>query len=388
VTEEPADPTVTGVLPVVADLPADASPDDHADAVGLRYVSDDEPGVRRQPRGRGFSYVRPDGTVVPDGPERERYKALAIPPAWTDVWICDDPVGHIQATGIDDAGRKQYRYHPRWRSVRDATKFHRMAAFAGALPTIRDTVDGHLRTRRLSRERVLALVVALLDETLIRVGNERHLREGGAIGLTTMACEHVDVHGTRVHFSFPGKSGQEQDVELRHPRLAKQLLRCEEIPGQRMFAYQDQGDETWHEVDSEAVNAYLREVAGDDLTAKDFRTWGGTVTAAERLRELGPPGDDREADSNILDAIDTAAERLGNTRAVCRASYLDPRIPKAYRYGRFDEVWDDEGGDVDGLAPAERAVQRLLDLELPPSAELELAAGEEASADEGADGDD
>jgi DNA topoisomerase I len=386
--EEPADPTVTGVLPVVADLPADASPDDHADAVGLRYVSDDEPGVRRQPRGRGFSYVRPDGTVVPDGPERERYKALAIPPAWTDVWICDDPVGHIQATGIDDAGRKQYRYHPRWRSVRDATKFHRMAAFAGALPTIRDTVDGHLRTRRLSRERVLALVVALLDETLIRVGNERHLREGGAIGLTTMACEHVDVHGTRVHFSFPGKSGQEQDVELRHPRLAKQLLRCEEIPGQRMFAYQDQGDETWHEVDSEAVNAYLREVAGDDLTAKDFRTWGGTVTAAERLRELGPPGDDREADSNILDAIDTAAERLGNTRAVCRASYLDPRIPKAYRYGRFDEVWDDEGGDVDGLAPAERAVQRLLDLELPPSAELELAAGEEASADEGADGDD
>jgi DNA topoisomerase I len=386
--EDPADPTVTGVLPVVAELPADASPDDHADAVGLHYVSDDEPGIRRQPRGRGFSYVRPDGTVVPDGPERERYKALAIPPAWTDVWICDDPEGHIQATGIDDAGRKQYRYHPRWRSVRDATKFHRMAAFAAALPTIRDTVDGHLRTRRLSRERVLALVVSLLDETLIRVGNERHLREGGAIGLTTMACEHVDVHGTRVHFTFPGKSGQEQDVELRHPRLAKQLLRCEEIPGQRMFAYQDHDDETWHEVDSEAVNAYLREVSGDDLTAKDFRTWGGTVTAAGRLRELGPPADDREADSNILDAIDTAAERLGNTRAVCRASYLDPRIPKAYRYGRFDEVWDEDEGDVDGLAPAERAVQRVLELELPPSAELELAADEAASGDEAAHSDD
>jgi DNA topoisomerase I len=387
-TEEAADPTVTGVLPVVAELPADASPDDHADAVGLRYVSDDEPGIRRQARGRGFSYVRPDGSVVPDGQERERYKALAIPPAWTDVWICDDPAGHIQATGIDDAGRKQYRYHPRWRSVRDATKFHRMAAFAAALPTIRDTVDAHLRSRRLSRERVLALVVALLDETLIRVGNERHLRDGGAIGLTTMACEHVDVHGTRVRFNFPGKSGQEQDVELRHPRLAKQLLRCEEIPGQRMFAYQEDEDETWHEVDSEAVNAYLREVAGDDLTAKDFRTWGGTVTAAERLRELGPPADDREADSKILDAIDNAADRLGNTRAVCRASYLDPRIPKAYRYGRFDEVWDDDEGDVDGLTPAERAVQRLLDLELPPSAELELAAHETADAGEEADGGD
>jgi DNA topoisomerase I len=368
---EGPDPTVTGVLPMVAELPADASPADHADAVGLLHVADDEPGIRRHRRGRGFSYVDPDGTVLPDGPVRERCKALAIPPAWTEVWICPDPDGHIQATGIDDAGRKQYRYHPRWRSVRDATKFHRMGAFAAALPRIREAVDDHLRTRTLSRERVLALVVALLDETLIRIGNERHTGPSGAIGLTTLACEHVDVDGTRISFSFPGKSGQEHDIELRHPRLARQLLRCEEIPGQRLFAYQDD-EGGWQQVDSGAVNAYLREVGEDDLTAKDFRTWGGTVAAAEALRELGPPADERDADANVLAAIDVAAERLGNTRAVCRASYLDPRVPKAYRFGRFDEVWDDEDGEVDRLSPAERAVRRLLELDLPPSTELDL----------------
>ncbi|HSK23684.1 MAG TPA: hypothetical protein VK906_10930 [Egicoccus sp.] len=367
-TDTDDDPTVTGILPVVAALPADAPPQAHAEAAGLVYVGDDEPGVRRVRRGRGFSYVRADGRLV-EGAERERMKALAIPPAWTDVWICEDPAGHVQATGVDDAGRKQYRYHPRWRAVRDATKFHRMGAFADALPTIREAVDRDLRARMLSRERVLALVVALLDETMIRIGSREPDEDGGAIGLTTLECEHVDVHGTRVHFSFPGKSGQEQDLELRHPRLARQLLRCEEIPGQRLFAWQDD-DETWHQVDSGDVNAYLREVAGDDLTAKDFRTWGGTVVAAQTLRDLGPPADQREADANILAAIDAAAERLGNTRAVCRASYLDPRVPKAYRYGHFDEVWDDRDGAVDGLAPAERAVRRLVDLDLPPSTEL------------------
>jgi DNA topoisomerase I len=370
---DPADPTVTGVLPVVADLPPDATPAEHADAVGLVYVSDDEPGIRRQRRGRGFSYLDPDGAVLPDGPERERCKALAIPPAWTDVWICPEPDGHIQATGNDDAGRKQYRYHPRWRSVRDATKFHRMGDLAAALPRIRAAVDGHLRARQLSRERVLALVVALLDETLIRIGNERHTGPAGAIGLTTLACEHVDVDGTRINFSFPGKSGQEHDIELRHPRLARQLLRCEEIPGQRLFAYQD-GDGGWQQVDSGLVNAYLREIGQDDLTAKDFRTWGGTVATAEHLRDLGPPGDEREADAHLLAAIDVAAERLGNTREVCRASYLDPRVPKAYRFGRFDEAWDDEDGEVDRLSAAERAVRRLLELDLPPSAELDLEA--------------
>jgi DNA topoisomerase-1 len=365
---EPApDPTITGVLPVVADLPADAPPEAHAEAAGLTYVGDDEPGIRRVRRGRGFSYVRDDGTLV-RGEQRSRIEALAIPPAWTEVWICEDPTGHVQATGIDDAGRKQYRYHPHWRAVRDATKFHRMEAFAAALPRIRAAVDRDLRRRTMSRERVLALVVALLDETLIRIGSREPGDEGGAIGLTTMACEHVDVHGTRVSFSFPGKSGQDQELELRHPRLARQLLRCEEIPGQRLFAWQDDGE--WRPIDSGDVNAYLREIAGDDLTAKDFRTWGGTVVAAETLRALGPPTGQRDADQKVLAAVDAAAEALGNTRAVCRASYLDPRVPKAFRFGHFDEAWDDDPGDLDTRSPAERAVRRLVRLDLPPSEEL------------------
>lgn len=370
-----ADPTITGILPVVSQLPADAPPERHAEAAGLVYVGDDEPGVRRVRRGRGFSYVADDGTLV-RGEERERMQALAIPPAWTDVWICDDPAGHIQATGIDDAGRKQYRYHPRWRAVRDATKFHRMEAFAEALPRIRTAIDRDLRARSMSRERVLALVVALLDETLIRIGSREPGEDGGAIGLTTLECEHVDVHGTRVHFSFPGKSGQEQDLELRHPRLARQLLRCEEIPGQRLFAWQDD-DEQWRQVDSGDVNAYLREIADDDLTAKDFRTWGGTVVAAETLHALGPPTDEREADHHVLAAIDAAAAALGNTRAVCRASYLDPRVPKAYRFGRFTSAWDDDPGVRDGLSAGERAVQRLVGLELPPSQQLAAPDPEE-----------
>lgn len=357
--------TVTGVLPVVAALPADASPDTHADAVGLVYVSDDEPGVQRVRRGRGFSYVRPDGSVVPDGEERERYRALAIPPAWTDVWISPHPHGHLQATGVDDAGRKQYRYHPRWRSVRDATKFHRLAAFAEALPRIRHAVDGDLRAHTLRRGRVLALVVALLDRTLLRVGADRHARTDGGIGLATLECDHVDIHGSRIHFSFPGKNDQEQDVEVRHPRLARQLLQCEEIPGQRLFAYRH--DDDWQHVESGEVNDYLREVSGDDVTAKDFRTWGGTVVAAQRLWELGPAGDDAEAEHHILAAIDAAAERLGNTRAVCRGSYIDPRVPKAYCLGRFDEAWDPEPGDVDLLSAPERAVKRTLQLHLSPS---------------------
>jgi DNA topoisomerase I len=355
--------TITGALPVVAELPPDATPDEHAAAVDLVYVADDEPGIRRRRHGRGFSYLDTDGQVLPDGPTRRRCVELAIPPAWTDVWICRDPAGHVQATGSDDAGRKQYRYHPRWRAVRDATKFHRMGAFAAALPAIRTAVDRDLRHPRLTRDRVLALVVALLDETLIRIGNDRYAAAGGAVGLTTLACEHVDVHGTRVRFRFPGKSGREHDVALTHPRLARQLLRCEEIPGQRLFGFLD-GDEAWHDVDSGMVNAYLREVAGEDLTAKDFRTWGGTVAAAELLHELGPPADEHEADANVLAAVDHAAERLGNTRAVCRASYLDPRIPKAYREGRLDAAWRGRDGSRQ-LTAAEHAVRRLVAAEAP-----------------------
>ncbi|MDX1657973.1 MAG: hypothetical protein R3343_04060 [Nitriliruptorales bacterium] len=362
--------TVTRAIPVISELPDDATAGDHADAVGLVYVSDDEPGLTRIRWGQGFTYRDASGETIPKGhPDRERAESLAIPPAWTDVWICRDENGHIQATGRDDAGRKQYLYHPRWRDVRDATKFHRLGDFADALPTIRETVDSHLRKRTFTREKMLALVVALLDETLIRIGSERYARTTGAHGLTTLEGDHVQVDGSRVRFAFPGKAGQERELELRHRRLARQLLKCEEIPGQRLFSYQ--ADDDWQHVDSGAVNDYLREVAGKRLTAKDFRTWGGTVVAAEKLRELGPSEGPTDTGSKVLMAIDAAADRLGNTRAVARSSYVDPRVPKAYRFGRFDEVWDDEDGTVDRLNPAERAVRRILDLDMPPSSDLE-----------------
>lgn len=366
--------TVTRVLPVVSNMPADSTPDDHATAVGLVYVSDDEPGISRLPWGSGFTYRFPDGTTVPkDHPDRARAERLAIPPAWTDVWICLEPKGHVQATGRDDAGRKQYLYHPHWREVRDATKFHRMEAFSEALPTIRDAVDERLRGRRFTRAKMHALVVALLDETLIRIGSDRYARTGGAHGLTTLERGHLEVDGNRIRFSFPGKSGQEREVELRHRRLARQLLRCEEIPGQRLFSFDDGSG--WRHVDSGQINDFLREVTGDHLTAKDFRTWGGTVVAAGTLRELGPPGDGSGTDVNVLAAIDAVAERLGNTRAVARSSYVDPRVPKAYRFGRFDAAWDGEDGTIDRLSPAERAVQRILGYDMPPSSELASSEG-------------
>lgn len=352
-----AGPGVEQLLPIVAAIDAEAPAEQHAEAVGLRYVHAEELEIRRVRRGRGFSYVRSDGSTL-DAGGRARLEALAIPPAWVDVQICEDPHGHIQATGVDAAGRKQYRYHPRWRSVRDATKFHRMGNFAQALPRIRDEVDADLRRRHLDRRKVLALVVALLDETLIRIGTERYTHSNGSRGLTTLLDDHVDVVGARIHFSFPGKSGRTRDVEVSHRRLARQVLRCEEIPGQRLFAYREGGG--WHEIDSGAVNAYLQEIAGAAETAKDFRTWGATVTVAETLHELGPttPGD---VDTAVLEAIDMAAERLGNTRAVARASYVDPRIVDAYRLGRLDDEWDANAGDVARMSPAERAVRRVVE---------------------------
>ena len=361
------DLTVTRALRVASSLPADASPDEHADAVGLVHVSDDEPGITRHRWGQGFTYRFPDGTTVPqDDPARERAEALVIPPAWTDVWVCMDPQGHVQATGRDDAGRKQYLYHPHWRGIRDATKFHRMGAFAAALPRIRDAVDASLRTRRFTRQKMLALILALLDETLIRVGNDQYARTNGTFGLTTLEHDHVEIDGSRIHFAFVGKSGREQDLELRHRRLARQLLKCEEVPGQRLFSYEADGG--WHPIGSEDVNDYLAEVAGDELTAKDFRTWGATVLVAQHLHDAGPPDADTDADTAVLTAVDAVAERLGNTRAVARSSYVDPRVLKAYRLGRLDDTWDDDPDVRDRLTPAERAVRRVVELDLPPSA--------------------
>ena len=307
-----------------------------AEAAGLSYVSDARPGITRRRQGKGFSYRWPDGSLVSER-ERERIAALAIPPAWTDVWICPRPDGHIQATGRDDRGRKQYRYHPRWREVRDANKYESLAAFGRALPEVRARVDADLGRRGLPEEKVLAAVVRLLDETLIRIGNDEYAEANESYGLTTLQDDHAEISGGTLALEFGGKSGTEFEVVVRDRRLARIAKQCQDLPGEDLFQYLD-GDRVV-DVTSTHVNAYLREVAGADRSAKDFRTWGGTVVAAETLVGLGTYDTKKEAEHNLLVAIDAAAERLGNTRAVCRSCYVHPRVPEAYVDGSLADAW-------------------------------------------------
>ncbi|MBW3578018.1 MAG: DNA topoisomerase IB [Actinobacteria bacterium] len=309
-----------------------------AELAGLVHVCDDQPGITRRGRGRGFSYHDPDGGLIRDQSRRGRIEALAIPPAWTDVWICPDPNGHIQATGRDDRGRKQYRYHDRWREVRDAVKFHRLGAFGGALGDVRRRVDRDLSLRSMSREKVLAITVALLDESLVRVGNEEYVEENGSYGLTTLRPEHVDVNTRRVRIAFVGKGGKQQEVEVSDRRLARAVRRCEEIPGQCLFTYADDGGD-YRAVESGDVNQWLRETTGANFTAKDFRTWGGTVVATTALHACGPCDDQRERDRNWLSSIDAAAEQLGNSRAVARSGYVHPALEVAYAQGVVEEAF-------------------------------------------------
>lgn len=257
-------------------------PEASARAAHLRYVSSSEPGIRRRRQGSGFGYVDPKGNRVTDETELDRIRSLAIPPAWTDVWICRSPTGHLQATGRDARGRKQYRYHSRWGEVRDETKYHRMIAFGKVLPRIRKQVKHDLGLRSLSRERVLATVVQLLDATSIRVGNDDYARENRSFGLTTLRDDHVEVHGTHVDFDFRGKGGKRHRISYQDPRVARIITRCQALPGRHLFQYVDDGGEPV-EVDSEDVNEYLRDASGGDYTAKDFRTWTGTVLAAWAL---------------------------------------------------------------------------------------------------------
>ncbi|HSH22645.1 MAG TPA: hypothetical protein VK975_01115, partial [Acidimicrobiales bacterium] len=301
-----------------------------ADEAGLRYVSDAMPGLTRRRQGRGFSYRRPDGSLVGER-ERARIEAIVIPPAWTDVWICPWENGHIQATGRDDRGRKQYRYHARWREVRDATKYDSLASFGRTLPEVRARVEADMTRRGLPEEKVLAAVVRLLDETLIRIGNDEYAETNESYGLTTLQDDHAEVVGSSLALEFGGKSGTEFDVVVRDRRLARIVKQCQDLPGEDLFQYVD-GDRIV-DVTSTHVNAYLREVAGPDRSAKDFRTWGGTVVAAETLAGVGGYSTKTEADRNVVAAIDAAAERLGNTRAVCRSCYVHPRIPEAYVEG-------------------------------------------------------
>ena len=329
----------------------------HADDADLYYVVDDRPGITRRKRGKGFSYHHPDGSAV-EPEEKARIEALVIPPAWTDVWICPLPDGHIQATGRDARGRKQYRYHDRWREVRDANKYERLSEFAEGLPKLRARLDEHLALRGLPQEKVLAAVVKLLDETLIRVGNDAYAEENESYGLTTIEGDHVDVEGATINFEFKGKSGVEHALSLRDRRLASIVQACQELPGEDLFGYLDAEGKAV-DVTSTMVNDYLRELTGANVTAKHFRTWGGTVVAAELLAPLPVPETKAEAKSNVLAAVDEAAAKLGNTRTVCRNCYVHPRVPTAYEEGELQEAWK-KARSATRFSRGERAVLTLL----------------------------
>lgn len=303
-----------------------------AKAAGLRYASDQGPGIRRKRAGKGFQYIGPDGKPVRDPDQLRRIKSLAIPPAWTDVWICPTPNGHLQATGHDAKGRKQYGYHARWREVRDETKYTRMIAFGQALPKIRQRVEKDLALPGLPRQKVLATVVRLLETTLVRVGNEEYARGNKSFGLTTMHNRHVDVSGSTLRFQFRGKGGKYHSIDITDRRLAKIIKRCQEIPGYELFQYLDD-DGQHRSIDSSDVNEYLQEITGDDFTAKDFRTWAGTVLAALALQEFEAFDSDTQAKKNIVQAIERVAERLGNTPAICRKCYVHPVVLEAYLDG-------------------------------------------------------
>ena len=300
-----------------------------ATAARLRYVTDRQPGIRRLRVGNGFRYVTPQGSTLRAAADLQRIRSLAIPPAWRDVWVCPAPNGHLQATGRDARGRKQYRYHPRWREVRDESKYGRILEFAAALPQLRKRAAADLADTSLSRNKVVAAVVQLLEKTLIRVGNDEYARANQSFGLTTMRAGHARVSGSTVRFRFRGKSGKFHDISFSDARLARIVRRCQELPGRELFQYLDD-DGNVQDIGSADVNEYLRAVTGRDFTAKDFRTWSGTVLAARALQELAGFTSMTQAKRNVLAAVEAVAGILGNTRSVCRKCYIHPAIIDSY----------------------------------------------------------
>ena len=338
-----------------------SDPVESAQAAGLRYVSDIQPGIRRKRAGKGFTYVGPDGKTIHDAAELARIRSLAIPPAYTDVWICPSPNGHIQATGRDARGRKQYRYHPKWREVRDETKFGRMLAFSEGLPAIRERVERDLSLPGLPREKVLATVVRLLESTCIRVGNDEYAKSNRSFGLTTLQDRHVEISGSNLRFEFRGKSGKVHKVDLNDRRLARIVQRCQALPGEDLFQYVDD-DGVRQTVGSGDVNDYIREISGQEFTAKDFRTWNGTLLAVAALKEVGAWTSQRQAKSHVLRAIDRVAEQLNNTRAVCRKYYVHPAVFESYLAGTMLERLQNgtKASVKSDLEAEEQAVVRLL----------------------------
>jgi len=331
-------------------------PVESAKAAGLRYVTDDEPGIRRRKSGKGFTFLDAQGKTVKDPKVIERIKKLAIPPAWTDVWICPRANGHLQATGRDARGRKQYRYHADWRSVRDETKFGRMIAFGETLPKIRERVDQDLSLPGLPREKVLGAVVKLLETTLIRVGNPEYAKQNNSFGLTTLRNRHVEISGATVRFEFRGKSGQDHSVEIHDRRLARIVRQIRDLPGQKLFQYLDEDGER-QSVSSEDVNDYLRATTGEEFSAKDFRTWGGTVLALSALLELGPCETEKDASRAVVEAIKQVSSSLGNRPAICRKFYVHPLVIESYLEGKLTQSPEDDSA---GLQQLEERVLKLL----------------------------
>ena len=343
-------------------------PKETAIAAGLRYVSDHSSGIIRRRRGRSFGYYDQSGRAVKAPSELKRIRSLAIPPAWERVWICPRANGHLQATGIDARGRKQYKYHPTWRAVRDEAKFERLLAFAEVLPRIRKHIARDMRRPILGREKVLATVVRLLEVSLIRIGNEEYAKENQSFGLTTMRNRHAEINGSTVHFQFRGKSGKPHKVEVSDRRVAKIVQKCQDLPGQQLFEFEGPGGEICS-IRSEDVNNYLQRIAGQSFTAKDFRTWAGTVLAAIALGKLEEVDSQAIAKKNVVTAIEAVARLLGNTVAICRKCYIHPAIPTSYLNGTLARNLrlkaDSEIAEhLHELKPEEAAVIMLLRQEL------------------------
>ena len=339
----------------------------HARAAGLTYVSDTEPGIRRKARGTGFAYYLPGEKLLSDAEALQRVRGLAVPPAWTDVWICPKANGHIQATGRDARGRKQYIYHADWRTVRDRDKFERILDFARLLPRIRERLDEDMSRRGTPREKVLATVVSLLDKTLIRVGNGDYAKENGSYGLTTLRVRHLEIDGTELRFHFKGKSGKTWRLKMKDRRIARVVRSIQELPGQHLFQHLDEDGEV-RSIDSSDVNDYLREIAGSEISAKDFRTWAGTVLAALALSSLGPFETQTQAKTYVRRAMEAVSAKLGNTPTMCRKCYVHPEVVACYLEGMLPVIRaGEQTARRAGLPKEEQAVLRLLKRRLTPA---------------------
>ena len=356
-------------------LPVEAAldPEVAAKQAQLRYVDDSAPGITRHKAPNGFDYRLPDGALVGDIDTLKRIRSLAIPPAWTNVWICLHPNGHLQATGRDARGRKQYRYHPRWREVRDEAKYSKLLIFTHVLPQLRARVEEDLKRPGLQRERVLAAIVRLMELTFFRVGNSEYAKANESFGLTTLRDRHVAIEGSRIHISFRGKSGKHHETDINDRRLARIVKDCRDLPGYDLFQYVDDDGER-HTVGSAEVNEYLREITGEEITAKDFRTWAGTQLAAEALREFEGVGSEAERKRAVVRAVEKVAKHLGNTPTICRRCYIHPAVLEGYLDGTMLPAFAENtrmylAENIGGMSAEEAAVTAFLRLRLDELAE-------------------